>query len=139
MHQSVPMTKLAIWTGITRHRWYVSDLLSHLFSSNNTNSFSAFIGQVLNCQDYHFTEYSAGADILLHDTYPIGINSTWSTVYNTACTKDYGDCGCDNCGDGGVTEIANRLDEFYQRLDWEGSGRKSVGVWSVGQAFGNAR
>ena len=36
------------------------------------------IGLVLNCQNYYFEEYSAGADYLMEDAYPIGINATWS-------------------------------------------------------------
>ena len=46
---------------------------------------------ILNCQDYFFTNYSEGAPILMQDTYPIGINATYSTVYNTSCTREVGD------------------------------------------------
>ena len=35
----------------------------------------------LNCQNYHFQEYSAGADIVLADVYPIGTNTSYSTKY----------------------------------------------------------
>lgn len=33
---------------------------------------------VLNCENYHWSDYSAGGDIIMQDTYPIGINATWS-------------------------------------------------------------
>ena len=53
------------------------------------------VSLVLNCQNYFFTEYThQSADIILGDPYTIGINATWSVVYNTSCTEDYGDCGC---------------------------------------------
>lgn len=35
----------------------------------------------LNCENYHFQEYAAGADIILSDVYPVGTNTTWSTRY----------------------------------------------------------
>lgn len=35
----------------------------------------------LNCDNYHFQEYSAGADVILSDVYPIGTNTSWSTQY----------------------------------------------------------
>jgi len=94
--------------------------------------------QVLNCQDYNFRSYTSGtADILLQDTYPIGINASYSTVYDTPCMPTFGDCGCDNCVGNGITEIADRLDRFRRTLDWEG--KTDVPVWSVLQAFGNQR
>lgn len=52
------------------------------------------VSLVLNCQDYYYPEYSAGADILLQDTYVVGNNVTYSTEWDTPCTPDYGDCGC---------------------------------------------
>ena len=36
------------------------------------------VSLVLNCENYYWPEYSAGADIIMQDTYPIGINATWS-------------------------------------------------------------
>lgn len=39
------------------------------------------ISLCLNCQNYWFQEYSAGADILMADTYPIGTNTEFSTKY----------------------------------------------------------
>ena len=35
----------------------------------------------LNCENYHFEEYTAGADIIMSDAYPIGTNTAFSTVY----------------------------------------------------------
>ncbi|KAF8591756.1 hypothetical protein K439DRAFT_792186 [Ramaria rubella] len=93
------------------------------------------VSLVLNCQDYFFADYSLGADILLQDTYPIDINATFSTVWDTPCTPDFGDCGCDNCK-GNLEDISTRMDEFKQRLDLLGRGR-STAVWTVPQAFGN--
>jgi len=91
---------------------------------------------VLNCQNYFFTSYSEGTPILMQDTYPIGINATYSTVYNTSCTRDVGDCGCDNCR-GDYEDIRDRMDDFAMRLEvlgWE----RSKTVWTVPQAFGSA-
>lgn len=95
------------------------------------------ISLVLNCEDFHFREYITGADIILQDTYPIAINATYSTIYDTPCTPDYGDCGCDNCVGDGIQDVIRRLDGFYNRLYWDGN--KGVAVWSVVQAFGNQR
>ncbi|KAG8684302.1 hypothetical protein FRC09_015478 [Ceratobasidium sp. 395] len=92
------------------------------------------VGLVLNCADYHFTEYTARSQIIVHDTYPVGINATWSTVWNTPCTPEVGDCGCDNC-QGKMEDIAVRVDAFRQRLIWQGRSREAV-VWSAPQAFG---
>ena len=39
------------------------------------------ISLVLNCANYHFAEYLAGADILLSDPYPVATNTSWSTEY----------------------------------------------------------
>lgn len=35
----------------------------------------------LNCQNYYFQEYTAGADIIMADPYPIGANTTFSNKY----------------------------------------------------------
>jgi len=91
---------------------------------------------VLNCQDYFFTNYSEGTPILMQDTYQIGINATYSTVWNTSCTREVGDCGCDNCR-GDYEDIRDRMDDFAMRLKvlgWE----RSKTVWTVPQAFGSA-
>ncbi|KDQ56015.1 hypothetical protein JAAARDRAFT_158780 [Jaapia argillacea MUCL 33604] len=93
------------------------------------------VALVLNCQDYYFWDYAAGADILMQDTYMIGINATWSNTWNTPCTPDYGDCGCDNCV-GEYEDISNRMDEFAYRLNYLGW-ELDKSVWTVPQAFGN--
>ena len=38
------------------------------------------VSLVLNCQDYEFEAYAAGSDIVMQDTYIIGINATHSVV-----------------------------------------------------------
>ncbi len=55
--------------------------------------------------------YTAGADIIMEDVYPIGINSTFSK-WGTACNATLGDCGCDNCAGGphAIRDVADRLD-----------------------------
>ncbi|KAJ3515200.1 hypothetical protein NLJ89_g1909 [Agrocybe chaxingu] len=94
------------------------------------------VSLVLNCQDYYFSEYTRGSDIVMQDAYPIGINATFSTVWGTICTKDYGDCGCDNC-QGSLEDISTRMDEFGERLfvnGWE----RTKAIWTVPQGFGNS-
>ncbi|KAK3378474.1 hypothetical protein B0H63DRAFT_248359 [Podospora didyma] len=76
------------------------------------------VAVTLNCQNYHFAEYSAGGDFLMEDTYPIGINSTWSK-WNTACNATLGDCGCDNC-QGNVQDVPERLDDYARYERWLG-------------------
>ncbi|KAG9089774.1 hypothetical protein FRC06_001395 [Ceratobasidium sp. 370] len=92
------------------------------------------VALVLNCADYYFTEYTTHSQIILHDTYPVGVNATWSTVWDTPCTPAVGDCGCDNC-EGEMEDIAVRVDAFRERLVWQGRAKEAV-VWSVPQAFG---
>ncbi|KAH9969446.1 hypothetical protein BGW80DRAFT_1229704 [Lactifluus volemus] len=90
---------------------------------------------VLNCQDYFFTDYAAGTPILMQDTYPIGINATFSVKWKTPCTLIQGVCGCDNCV-GGLVDIQNRMLDFSTRLEalgWE----RSKTVWTVPQGFGS--
>jgi len=76
---------------------------------------------VLNCQNYYFKNYTAGADIIMEDTYPIGINETWSK-WNTTCNTTIGDCGCDNClgGSHAVQDVRDRLDVLARYEQWEG-------------------
>lgn len=112
----------------------ISSRLTCVSRSSRSDTSSHLI-QVLNCEDYHFREYITGADIILQDTYPIGINASYSIVYDTPCTLDYGDCGCDNCVGDGVADVARRLDGLYNRLYWDG--RKGMPVWTVVQSFGN--
>ncbi|KAJ7169101.1 hypothetical protein C8R43DRAFT_982245 [Mycena crocata] len=133
--------------------WYTADepdgtsdpLNATLLSANLINSLDGGDGLggagyhpvslVLNCENYEFTAYASGSDIVLQDTYTIGNNLSFSTVWGTPCTDDYGDCGCDNCHTG-FPDIATRMDEFKQRLfinGWE----LTKAVWTVPQGFGN--
>ncbi|KAJ7125148.1 hypothetical protein C8R44DRAFT_132693 [Mycena epipterygia] len=133
--------------------WYTADepdgtsdpLNATLLSANLINSLDGGDGLggagyhpvslVLNCENYEFTAYASGADMVLQDTYTIGNNLSFSTVWGTPCTDDYGDCGCDNCHTG-FPDIATRMDEFKQRLfinGWE----LTKAVWTVPQGFGN--
>ena len=94
------------------------------------------VSLVLNCQDYEFEAYAAGTDIVMQDVYPVGINARYSTVWDTECTRDYGDCGCDNCV-GELEDVSRRVDEFRDRmkvLGWE----RTKAVWTVPQAFGGS-
>ncbi|TFK36117.1 hypothetical protein BDQ12DRAFT_610474 [Crucibulum laeve] len=93
------------------------------------------VSLVLNCQDYQFNSYAAGSDIVMQDAYTIGNNVTFSTVWGTPCTTDYGDCGCDNCK-GSFADISTRMDEFKDRLFINGWDRTKA-VWTVPQGFGN--
>lgn len=94
------------------------------------------VSLALNCYDFYYSEYAAGADIIAPDVYPISNNVTFSTVYNTVCNATYGCCGCDDCGVGPTvfSDISARLDEFRRRdgvLGW------SKTQWFAPQAFGN--
>ncbi|KAI6003487.1 hypothetical protein F5J12DRAFT_155331 [Pisolithus orientalis] len=93
------------------------------------------IGIVLNCEDYDFTPYVEGADIVLEDAYPIGINATYSLVWHTPCTPDFGHCGCDDCK-GGLIDIKARIQTYKDRLDILGYDRTKT-VWTTPQAVGN--
>ncbi|KAL0781925.1 hypothetical protein CaCOL14_003260 [Colletotrichum acutatum] len=91
------------------------------------------VSLALNCWDFHYAEYGAGADIIMSDVYPVAINATFSTVYGTECNATYGCCGCDDCA-GNFEDISVRLDEFYRRdeiLGWQKT------QWFAPQAFGN--
>lgn len=76
------------------------------------------VSVTLNCENYYFEEYTAGADFIMGDPYPIGINSTFSK-WGTACNSTYGDCGCDNC-EGSVYDVSARLDTYNQYEHWLG-------------------
>lgn len=89
-------------------------------------------GLVLNCDNYYFKEYSDGADYLMEDAYPIGINSTYSRKFNTTVNSTYGDAGCDNCK-GALQDVSDRLDVYTQYLEWLDDERKPL--WAVLQAF----
>ncbi|KAJ5802930.1 uncharacterized protein N7503_005380 [Penicillium pulvis] len=88
----------------------------------------------LNCYNFYFEEYSSGADIILSDVYPIAVNTSWSTVYETPCNTTYGCCGCDDC-EGSVEDISVRLDKFAEYQTWLGASPKPF--WGVPMAFGN--
>ncbi|CAL1698528.1 unnamed protein product [Somion occarium] len=94
------------------------------------------VSLVLNCENYHFDAYTAGSDIVMQDTYMIGNNVTFSSVWGTPCTADFGDCGCDNCR-GGSEDISTRMDEFAERL-WILGWDQTKAVWTVPQAFGGS-
>ncbi|KAK3673289.1 hypothetical protein LTR78_006834 [Recurvomyces mirabilis] len=86
---------------------------------------------VLNCDNYYFNEYSSGADYIMEDAYPVGINATYSK-WNTTCNETYGDCGCDDCI-GELQDVSNRLDDFFNYQLWLGETQKPL--WAVLQAF----
>ncbi|OKL57925.1 hypothetical protein UA08_06437 [Talaromyces atroroseus] len=90
------------------------------------------IGLALNCQNYYFEDYSAGADYLMEDAYPIGINATFSKKWDTPCNVTYGDCGCDNCV-GELQDVSNRLDDFALYQEYLGQWPKPR--WAVPQSF----
>ncbi|PSS11014.1 hypothetical protein PHLCEN_2v3310 [Hermanssonia centrifuga] len=93
------------------------------------------VSLVLNCENYFFTQYTAGTDIVMQDTYMIGNNVTFSSQWGTPCTLDYGDCGCDNCK-GVFEDISTRMDEFAQRL-WDNGWDRTKAIWAAPQAFGD--
>ncbi|KAK0477002.1 hypothetical protein IW261DRAFT_300149 [Armillaria novae-zelandiae] len=133
--------------------WYTADepdgtsdpLNATLLSSNLITSLDGGDGRggsgyhpvslVLNCENYEFTAYASGADIVMQDTYMVGNNVTFSSEWGTPCTTDYGDCGCDNCK-GSFQDISTREDEFRERIFINGWELNKV-VWAVPQAFGN--
>jgi hypothetical protein len=83
------------------------------------------VSVTLNCQNYYFGEYTAGADFIMEDAYPIGINSTFSK-WGTECNTTHGDCGCDNC-QGNVQDVSNRLDDLANYERWLGLWPKTKG------------
>ncbi|ROW07338.1 hypothetical protein VMCG_03939 [Cytospora schulzeri] len=90
---------------------------------------------VLNCQNYYFKEYSAGADIIMEDVYPIGINATYSKKWDTPVNLTYGDSGCDNCI-GSPLDVPARVDDYHKYASWiGGSAVTRKPVWAVPQAF----
>ncbi|KAI0129195.1 hypothetical protein BJ170DRAFT_363245 [Xylariales sp. AK1849] len=91
------------------------------------------VSLALNCYDFYYSDYAAGGDIVLTDTYPISTNTSYSTVYNTVCNATYGDCGCDDCN-GTFEDISDRIDEFQRRDDLIGWSKTQ---WFAPQAFGN--
>ncbi|RDW85711.1 hypothetical protein BP5796_04036 [Coleophoma crateriformis] len=90
------------------------------------------VGLVLNCQNFYYGEYSSGADYVMEDAYPIGINATYSGPWGTPCNITYGDCGCDNC-EGSVMDVSSRLDDLSNYQSWLGQWSKPL--WAVPQSF----
>ncbi|KAH7927582.1 hypothetical protein BV22DRAFT_1045276 [Leucogyrophana mollusca] len=93
------------------------------------------ISIVLNCEDYNFSPYVEGSDIVIQDAYPIGINATFSPVWHTPCNDTFGHCGCDNC-EGNMVDIKARVQTYKDRLNIMGWDRTKA-VWSAPQAFGS--
>ncbi|GJE89062.1 hypothetical protein PsYK624_051540 [Phanerochaete sordida] len=124
--------------------WYTGDepdgtsdplnATSHSYDLINSLDGYHPVSLVLNCENYFFTEYTSGTDIVMQDTYMIGNNVTFSSQWDTVCTPDYGDCGCDNCK-GEFEDISTRMDDFAERLRDDGWARTKA-VWTVPQAFG---
>lgn len=94
------------------------------------------VSLVLNCENYYFSEYIQGADVVMQDTYPIAVNTSFSAEWHTPCTLDFGCCGCDDCH-GSFDDIVERMDVFAYRLDALGENRAKT-VWAVPQAFGGS-
>ncbi|EGN94657.1 hypothetical protein SERLA73DRAFT_187702 [Serpula lacrymans var. lacrymans S7.3] len=63
----------------------------------------------------------------------MGINPNYSSVWNTSCTPDFGNCGCDNCV-GSLVDVRQRVGSFKERMQIMGWERDKA-VWSVPQAF----
>ncbi|KAM3068640.1 hypothetical protein ACMFMG_011163 [Clarireedia jacksonii] len=94
------------------------------------------VSLVLNCQNFYYEDYSAGADIVFQDAYPVGINATWSIPWKTPCNLTYGDCGCDNCL-GELEDVADRLDDIQSyQMNLNDQGGLVKPTWSVLQTFG---
>lgn len=91
------------------------------------------VSLALNCYDFYYREYASGADIIVTDVYPVAVNTSWSTVYETPCNATYGCCGCDDC-QGRFEDISDRLDRFAyldEIIGWPKT------HWKAPQAFGN--
>ncbi|KAK3500114.1 uncharacterized protein B0T23DRAFT_330894 [Neurospora hispaniola] len=86
------------------------------------------VALVLNCQNYYFSQYSSGADILMADIYPIGIRESSANLtqskWGTPCNSTYGDCGCDNCA-GSVMDVPKRVEDMNKYEKWLGAWPKS--------------
>ncbi|KAG1824197.1 hypothetical protein EV424DRAFT_1538222 [Suillus variegatus] len=93
------------------------------------------VSTVLNCQDYNFSPYINGANIVLYYAYLIGINTTFSPMRHTVYTLDFGYCGCDNCK-GTLYDVRAHVQTFKDRLNILGFDR-TKSVWTTPQAFGS--
>ncbi|KDQ56626.1 hypothetical protein JAAARDRAFT_36103 [Jaapia argillacea MUCL 33604] len=91
------------------------------------------VSLVLMCSDFYWNQYTAGADIVLSDTYPIAVNNTFSKMYGTVCNATYGCCGCDDCS-AQLTDISSKFDHWSERRRWLGRSR-DLAMWTVPQAF----
>jgi hypothetical protein len=91
------------------------------------------VALVLNCQNYRYKDYQAGADIIMTDPYPVGINPSFSQRHQTPCNANFGDCGCDNCN-GLLSDVSTRMDIFKRHQDSLDTPPKTF--WGVPQAFG---
>jgi hypothetical protein len=123
--------------------WYTADepdgksnpINSTLIAYNTIKAIDPYhpVSLALNCRDFYYADYAAGAEIVLEDVYPVSTNTSYSTVYNTPCNATYGCCGCDDCT-GSFSDISTRLDEFSHKdslLGWQKI------HWAAPQAFGN--
>lgn len=138
--------QVALWSNrTTLLMWYTADepdgwsyaLNSTSLAYNQLKSLDPYhpVSLVLNCQNFYYPEYAAGADIIFEDAYPVGINATWSIPWGTPCNLTYGDCGCDNCV-GSLTDVSTRMDQMQSyQANIEGQGSKPT--WAVLQAFGD--
>lgn len=91
------------------------------------------VSLVLNCYNFHYEEYTRGADIVLEDVYPISTNTSFAARWGTPCNATYGCCGCDDCH-GSLGDISERLDKLADYHRWLGGPPKPR--WGVPQAFG---
>ena len=77
----------------------------------------------LNCME-SARYYAGGADIVMVDPYPVGINPD-------GCDQSYGCCGCDDCDTASVSDVGTRVRHVGQELL---GGARPIGL--VAQAFG---
>lgn len=94
------------------------------------------VATVLNCQNYFFKEYTAGADIVMSDPYPVGITPDWSVNWGTPVNETFGNSGCDNCK-GSLMDVADRMDDMLNYRRWVGGAHARKPIWAVPQNFGN--
>lgn len=90
------------------------------------------VSLALNCYNFYYQDYAAGAEIIMSDPYPISTNTSYSSVYGTVCNSTYGCCGCDDCN-GIFEDISSRLDNFAHYDDIIGWSKTH---WGVPQAVG---
>ncbi|CAG8976492.1 hypothetical protein HYALB_00005989 [Hymenoscyphus albidus] len=116
--------------------WYTGDEPDGQITYDQIKSLDPYhpVSLCLNCLNYYFKEYTSGADIILADPYPIAVNTSWSTQYNTICNTTYGCCGCDDCK-GSFEDVSERLDLYTDYQEYLNLPQKPQ--WGVPQAFGN--